>query len=402
MTQHGHAPIPDASQPVNLAGPSRIALIVGAVGFVLFLIGWFVNVTTFYQAYLMAFFFWLNMSLGCLALIMIQHLSGGRWGMTIRRAAEAGIRTLPMMAALFVPLALFGVYRLYEWADPALVASDHVVQHKAPWLNVAGWQIRAVIYFALWIGAGTLLVRASRRQDATGDPNVRRTYARVSAVGGILYFFSMTLASVDWGMSLDVHWFSTMYGVIFIIGQALGAMALLLFTLILLSRYEPLKTLFRVDAMHDLGKLMLAFTMLWAYVSFSQYLIVYSANLKEEIPYYIRRGHGGWEFLSVALIALNFFLPFVVLLSRTVKRTRSLLLWVAALVVALRFLDIFWTLAPSMRGDSMAAAISWMDFAGMIAIGGLWVALFLRNLSTTALLPFRDPKFEEAIVHGGH
>lgn len=393
---------PDLTAKPDTGRAANIAFGVGVAATAVLFAGYFSNPKTFYQAYLMGFLFWVNMALGCLALVMVQHLTGGAWGVMIRRMAEAGIRTLPMMAVLFVPLGLFGVHKLYKWSNPEIVAVDHVLQHKAPYLNVPGFQIRALVYFALWCGIGYLLVRLSRRQDATGEPGLGRTFARVSAVGGILYFVSMTFASVDWGMSLDPHWFSSMYGVIFIIGQALGAVALLLVTGILLARSEPMRSVFRTDVMHDLGKLMLAFTMLWAYVCFSQYLIIYSANLKEEIPYYIRRGQGGWEFVTVLLVACNFVLPFMVLLSRDVKRSRRMLLWVAVWVAALRYLDLYWMLAPSMRGDSLAGALTWMDAAALAGIGGLWLGMFLRGLGSQPVVPARDPAFQEAMAHGGH
>ncbi len=392
-----HADLNIRPQTGKAAG---LAFAAGIAGVAAMGLGYAADAKTFHQAFLMAFVFWVNMSLGCLAVVILHHMTGGGWGLMIRRIGEAGIKTLPLMALLFVPLALVGVHSLYKWADPQIVKADHIIQHKAPYLNVAAFQARGAIYFALWILSGLALVRLSRRQDETGDPGILRRFQWVAAPAGILYFLTATFSSVDWGMSLDPHWFSTMYGVIFIIGQGLGALALMLAVAILLARTGPLRGVLRTEYLHDLGKLMLAFTMLWAYVSFSQFLIVYSANIKEEIPYYIRRFHGGWEYLSVALIAFNFAVPFLVLLSRDLKRNPRPLLAVALYVIVFRFADIFWTLAPSMRGD--AFRVHWMDFAALAGIGGLWLGVFLKSLATRPAVPVNDPRLEEALANGGH
>src|SRR5947209_6435924 len=285
----------------ELAPRQRQLLIAGAAGLAVSVVGLIVNVTQFLQSYLMAYMFVLGIALGSLALGMVHQLSGGAWGVVIRRPIGAATRTLPVLTLLFLPIA-FGMHRLYGWTDSVLVARDEVLQHKHLYLNAPFFVLRAAIYFAVWNILTYFLNAWSLEQDETADPRLARRMQILSAGGLVAYGLTITFASFDWLMSLEPHWFSTIYGVLILGGQGLSAMAFLIVALVWLSRRKPLDAIIVPAHFHDLGNLMLAFVMLWAYFSFSQYLIIWSGNLPEEIAWYLHRLRGGWQAIGLALV----------------------------------------------------------------------------------------------------
>ncbi len=384
-----------------LAGLNRLrrpALAAACVGLLITLIGAWLDLDQFFRAYLFGWLFWAGVALGCLAIVMIQHVTGGAWGLVIRRILEAATRTLPWMALLFVPL-LFGLPRLYAWARPGEVAADPLLQHKQPYLNVSFFTVRAAIYFASWIGLVWLLNRMSRAQDKTGDEKLVRRFQLVSAPGLLLFVLTMTFASVDWVMSLEPHWFSTIYGVLLMSGMAVSAFSFAIAMLVLLAREEPLSGVITANHMHDLGKLLFAFVMVWAYFALSQFLIAYGGNLPEEIPWYLRRLQGGWEWVGLAVILLHFALPFLLLLMRRVKRDAGRLVKVALLVFGIRIVDLYWMMAPAW-GEPGRFQVHWLDIGAPVALGGFWLWLFARELGRMPLLPMRDPYLQEALSDG--
>jgi len=386
------------SEP-DFAGSQRVALIVGVVGLGLCLLGAMANPEQFFRSYLLAFLFWFGLALGSLPLMMLHHMTGGAWGLVIRRTLEAATRTLPLVALLFLPV-LFGVHSLYEWARPEVVAADEILRHKAPYLNVAFWRVRAVVYFAIWIGLALRLSSWSREQDRTGDVRLARKMQMLSGPGVVFYFLAMTFAAIDWVMSLDPHWYSSMFGPLLMIGQVLNAFAFAIVALVLLSRYKPLADVVRPDIFHDLGKFLLAFVMVWAYFSFSQYLITWAGNLPEEIHWYLNHAKGGWLWLGLAIIVLHFFLPFLLLLSRDLKRNAPLLAAVAGGIMVMRFVEIFWTVTPIFHPEQLT--VHWMDLAAPAGVGGLWFWMFLGELKSQPLLPLHDPFMGEAFENVGH
>jgi hypothetical protein len=382
--------------PSQLDGVQRRAVLVGGIGAAVCVIGGLLSPEQFFRSYLVAYVFWIGIALGCMALVMLQHLTGGAWGLVIRRLLEAGTGTLPWMALLFLPLAV-GLRHVFVWARPEVVAADPILLHKSPYLNVPFFLARAALYFAIWCSWSYLLNRLSVEQDRTGDARITRKLQLLSGPGIVLYVLTMTFASVDWVMSLEPHWFSTIFGVLLVAGQTLGAFALAITALILLARYNPLQEAVSGNHLHDLGKLMLAFVMVWAYFSFSQFLIIWSGNLPEEIPWYLRRMTGGWQWVALSLIVFHFALPFVLLLSRSLKRSRTLLIRVAALVFAMRLLDTFWMTIPAFHEGALR--LHWMDLATTISLGGIFMALCVRRLKQSPLLPVRDPYLKEALSH---
>jgi hypothetical protein len=341
--------------------------------------------------------FFLGVTLGSMALNMLQYLSGGAWGIVIRRFCEAASRTLPLLAVLFLPIVA-GIPVLYEWSNPAMVARDEILRHKHAYLNVPFFLIRAVLYFAGWIVLSHLLNKWSREQDETGSRALNRRLQLISGPGLVWWALSVTFMSIDWVLSVNPHWFSTIFGLLFMAGQGLNAMAFVIMLTVILARRKPLADVITPRHLHDLGKLMLALVMVWAYFSFSQFLIIWSGNLAEEIPWYARRLHGGWQFVGLALVFLHFALPFALLLSREVKRSAQLILGVSVVVIAMRFVDLYWLVMPDFRQGGFG--VSWLDLAAPAALGGIWLWAFTAQLDKRPLLPIRDPHLQEALEHG--
>jgi hypothetical protein len=383
----------DAAIP-ELAGLQRRALIAAAAAGAISLVGLVVEPVQFFQSYLMAYSLCLGASLGCLALGMVHQLSGGAWGVLIRRPIGAASRVLPVLTVLFLPI-VFGIHHLYIWADPQIVAHDEVLQHKHLYLNVPFFLIRAALYFLVWNGLVYFLNRWSLEQDATGDPRLARRMQKASAGGLLAYGITITFASFDWLMSLDPHWYSTIYGVLIMGGQGLTALAVLTVVLVWLSRRPPLEGIVQPAHLHDLGNLMLAFTMLWAYFSFSQYLIIWAGNLPQEIDWYLHRSFTSWRFVAVALMAFHFAVPFVVLLSRRVKRQAATMLEIALWILFARVVDLFWLIAPAFHRNGVS--VSWLDVTLPAALVASWLGAFVWQLRGRAILPVHDPQFDETL-----
>lgn len=391
--------------PREIGRYHRLALIVGAVFLLLLILGAFLpaigGVDQFFRSYLVGYIFWVGVTLGCLGLLMLQHLTGGAWGLSIRRVLEAGTRVLPLMLLLFLPIAIFGLSHLYEWMhinDVTEPAVRKILEKKKPYLNPTFFLIRTALYFAIWMGLMFLLNKWSAEQDRTAERQYSKKMQFLSGPGIILFVLTVTFASVDWVMSLNPEWFSTIYGLLYVAGWVLSAFSLVIAVMVYLATRKPLEGIVQAPHFHDLGKLLLAFVMLWAYFSFSQFLIIWSGNIPEETKWYLHRLRGGWGWVGIALVLLNFALPFVLLLSRDLKRNARRLATIAGLIFVMRMVDTFWLVEPEFNRAHFR--FSWMDIAAPIALGGLWLAFFIWQLSLRPLLPFNDPNFEEAVEHG--
>ncbi len=387
--------------PPNMSDIQKRALVAGIVFLVILMAGAFVNARQFFQAYLIGWTFWTGIAVGSLALLMLQHLTGGGWGLVIRRSLEAATRTLPLMAVLFIPVVI-GAHSIYhEWMDPAEVAKHPAVQSKASYLNLPFFTVRAAIYFGIWIALAFFLNKWSLAQDRTADNRYTKNMRVLSGGGMVALIFSVTFASIDWYMSIEPEWFSTIYGFIFVAAWTLSALAFVIAVMARLVREEPMRRIVAPLHFHDLGKLLLALVMLWAYFAFSQFLIIWSGNLPEEITWYLRRIYGGWGVLIVTIGILHFFAPFLFLLSRGIKRNPGKLVFVAALVLVMRSVDLLWMLAPAFQHRMWIL----MDVAALIGFGGLWLAFFTWQLGKRSLIPINDPQFESTLeqMHaGGH
>ncbi len=374
----------------------RYALVCGVIGAIAAVAVGFRDTQQFLRSYLFAFIYWLVIPLGCMGVLMLHHLTGGRWGLPIRRILEAASRTIGLMAILFIPV-LFGLTKLYMWADPSVVAGDAVLMDKRWWLNPTGFVVRYFIYFALWLLIAGLLNKWSREQDATGNPELADRMSALSAPGVVVWAFVVTGAAVDWVMSLEPHWYSTIYGLLFVVIGALAGFAFTLYMLSVLSEYPPVKDSVERKHYNDLGNILLAFVMLWAYLSFSQLLIIWAGNLKEEIPWYQQRAFGGWQPVGVALVVFHFFVPWLLLLQRGVKRKLRTLSIVCLWIVTLTIVDVYWIIAPSW--DKTAPHVRLTDIFAFLGIGGLWLAFFAWQLKRLPLLPLHDPRFEGVLLH---
>jgi hypothetical protein len=378
----------------ELAGLQRRFLLAGALGAAVSLAGLLVNVRQFFQSYLMAYMLCLGLTLGCLALGMLHQLSGGAWGVVLRRPIGAASRVLPVMTALFLPIA-FGMKQLYPWTSADLVAASELLQHKQLYLNIPFFLARAAVYFIVWNALAYFLNAWSLEQDQDPDPRIARRMQRISAAGLLGYGLTITFASFDWMMSLDPEWFSTMYGVLIIGGQNLSAMAFLITMVAWLSRRAPLDRIVQPAHFHDLGNLLLAFVMLWAYFSFSQYLIIWAGNLPLEISWYQHRVGTTWRAVGVCLILFHFAVPFVLLLSRATKREPGAIVKVAALILVVRVLDLFWLIAPAFHEQGVS--VSWLDVVLPLSLGAIWLGCFFWQLRGRAILPVHDPEFGETL-----
>jgi hypothetical protein len=378
------------------------ALAVGAAGLLATVAGGLAAPDQFFRSYLFAFLFWVGVGVGCLSILMIHHQSGGMWGLAIRRILEAGSRVLMLAALAFLPLA-FGLGRLFEWARPEEVARSAALQNKQAYLNVPFFLGRAAFYFAVWAALAHLLGRWSAALDAGADHGRVSGRLRSLSGGGLLLMgLTITFASVDWAMSLNPHWFSTVYGILFMVGMALSALALVIVVVAWLGRERPLLDVVTKETIHDLGKLLLAFVMLWAYISVSQFLIIWSGNLPEEIPWYLRRLHGGWQYLALGLVLFHFALPFLLLLSRELKRNARALGLLAVALLAMRLVDLYWLVAPDLGGHGgHGFAVHWMDLTAPLGLGGLWVAAFAGQLRSRPLVPLGEPEVRARLEAAG-
>jgi hypothetical protein len=311
----------------------------------------------------------------------------------IRRVLESATRTLPFMALLFLPV-LLGVHQLYEWSHAGVVAHDVILQRKSPYLNVPFFVVRAAAYFAAWSVVVYFMNRWSLEQDECASPAVALRLEQLSRGGLVLIGLTMSFAAIDWMMSIEPHWFSTIYGMLVMGGQVVSAMAFAIPVLALLSAEgAPLAGIVKRDQVHDLGKLLFAFVMVWTYFNLSQFLIVWSANLPEEIPWYLKRTEGGWQYVAIAIVLVHFVLPFAVLLSRDLKRNPRQLAVIASIVIVARWVDLFWMVTPAFHPGHLTA--HWMDVAAPVGVGGLWFWMFVRQLKGRSLLAVHDPSLPE-------
>lgn len=377
-----------------------IAAFVGVPFLALLIAGYFIaGSEQFLRSYLVGMIFWWSMSMGCLVLLMIHMVSGGAWGVVIRRPLEAGVRAIPVMWLCFLPLLIFAP-KLYLWAQPAH-AADKVVMLKHLYLNVPFLWIRWVVYGLIWCGLSVILTRLSDREDTEKAWQISSAMEKWSGPGIVIYFITVTFAAIDFLMSLDVTWASTIYGFMICAGQGLSAMALVVAVLVLCAKFEPMKHALTARHLHDLGKLMLALVMMWAYLSFSQYLIIYSGNLPNEISWYVRRLNGGWEWVGLVILLLHFALPFSLLLSQQLKRNPVTISKIAIFIVFIRVVDVYWLVEPNFTDlNHPAFSLSWLDFVAPIGFGGLWLALFFNALPKRPLLPLGYPDLKKALSHG--
>ncbi len=360
-----------------------VGIITGALSLVL----WIYRPQIFYPAYLTGFIYWIHFSLGALAILMLSHVTGGSWGVVIRRILEAMCLAFPILAVAFIPI-LVGMQTYFPWAIAANVANDAALQHKALYLNIPFFIGRAIFYFGVWALLAHRLRTLSLEEDRLNRDedleNHSRKLQRLSAPGLIVFGLTVTFASVDWIMSLEPHWFSTAFGLLFMGGCGAGVFALSILLLGRMLKHRPFLMNIKADHLHDLGKFLLAFVMLWAYLAFSQFLIIWSGNLPEETPWYLHRQSHGWQWIALLLIGFHFLTPLMVLLSRKVKRQRQPLMFVASGLLIMRYLDLYWHIMPNFKTHGLYHVLSVIP---LVAIGSWWAWKVMSQLQQAPLLP---------------
>ena len=383
---------------LDLRRARKIALLCGVVLLIASVIGAFFSPVEFFHSYLFGYLFWIGLTLGSMAIVMIQYLTGGAWGVITRRTLESAMRTLPLLVLLFIPIAV-GMPDLYDWAHADRVNRDPVLLHRYIYLNPDMFVARAVVYFIIWMLFAYFLDKWSGEEDRRGDQTTR--LARLSAPGLIVYTFTVTFAAIDWAESLQSHWFSTIWGFIFIVGQGLTAIAFAIAITALLSRREPMSGAVKPAHFHDLGKLLLMFVMLWGYLAFSQLIIIWSGNLTDEIPWYLPTFGTTWGWVGgLGLILFQFLIPFLLLLSRPLKKSPKMLCGVVGILIVMRFVDLFWLVMPQYYTHGFR--LHWLNFSVPLSLGGFWIAAFLWQLKKRPLLPLGAPNLEKALAHGQH
>jgi hypothetical protein len=392
--------------PSSVNRVQSLGFIVGGVAAVLAVVGAFIAPANFYRAYLVGFLFVLALTLGSLGLVMLQHLTGGLWGVIIRRPAEAASRNIWLILLMFIPIVL-GMKYYYSgndeqtgWLNSPKTGEHALTAWQQGYLTTHGFFVRAVVYFAVWFLLVWLFNAFSRMQDESPDDRmIRLRFKRFSGPGIILYVLTLTFAVIDWVMSISPHWASTIYGFLFVAGEAITAMCLMILTIVHLSRSEPFSGFLKKRNFHDLGKLLFAFNMLWAYFGFSQLLIIWSGNQPEEITFYRTRLYGQWGVVAVVVLLFTFALPFLVLLSSDVKKSASLLPKVAIWMLFFRLVDLYWMTRPEFTSSAVP---TWLDFVVPAALIGLWVGFYAMNLKQRPILPLGDPKLAEVLAHHEH
>lgn len=377
---------------------ARIGILVGAAGLAVSLI-WGRSAEDlghrFFHAYLVSFTFFLSLSLGGLFFVILQHLTRSGWSVVLRRLAECIASNLWLLAVLALPI-IPGIRHLYHWADADAVARDHLLHGKEPYLNVPFFLVRLTIYFVVWIALAAFFRRNSVRQDATGEVGLTLRMQKWSAPGMLLFGVTITFAAFDLLMSLDPHWYSTIFGVYYFSGGVLGFFALLTLTALLLQRSGRLTGVVTAEHYHDLGKLVFAFSIFWAYIAFSQYMLIWYADIPEETVWYLRRQSGEWAFVGLILLFGHFVVPFLVLMSRGAKRRTLVFAACSVWVLLMHLVDVYWLVMP--QAAPMSAKPAVVDVACLIGVGGLYIAGIALSLRRQALVPLRDPRLGESLT----
>lgn len=374
------------------------ALLMGSLSMIASCVGALSDPTRFFQSYLFSYMFWIDVTLGSLLLLMIYPLTGGTWGAATRRIIQASTSTLSWMTLLFLPI-VFGMSKIYPWLDPAQM-NDPKIVHKAAYLNIPAFCLRAAFYFAVWNALNYFTSRWSRGVEKEGDILTQAKLRSLSAGGLVAYALTASFASFDWQMSLEPRWYSTIYGMIYCSAQALSAFSFALIVFVAVTRKTENEKLFPVKTRRDLGSLLLTMVIVWAYLTFMQYLVIWMGNLPEEATWFVHRVHGGWQVLAVLLITFQFGLPFCALLFRNSKDNLQNLAIIAWVVFLLRIVDRYWNIMPSLYPSRVA--VHWQDLLTFIGIGGFWMTAFIRTLKRYPLFATQDTDWPAQPIQEAH
>ena len=389
---------PDVVRP-KIDRAQRAGIIAGAIGLLALVSFGSRDWDQFFRSYLFAYIFAMSFAMGSLAILQLHHMTGGRWGLPIRRILEAGSRTIPVMTVFFIPV-LIGIKKIYPWAaHPESLGDEPITHFRRMWLQPGFFIGRAVVYFAIWNLLAYLLNKWSAEQDRTGDVRLKQRMSSLAAPGTVLWALSWSWAMLDWVMSLEPTWFSSIYGMIFMVIACLAAVSFSAIMLRMLNDYEPLRESYQPSHLNDIGNLMLAFTLLWTYMSFAQFLIIWSGNLKQEITWYKVRAYTSWGYVGAALLIFHFFIPFFILLQRRVKRRVERLAVLAVWMLLITLVDVLWIVVPAFENRKSGFHVSPSDIVAVIGLFGVWLATYMVQLKRMPLLPLHDPRFEGVLEH---
>ncbi|QDU07170.1 quinol:cytochrome C oxidoreductase [Gimesia aquarii] len=387
--------------------PMKVALGCSVLLPVAFVLGFLMDNGTelFAFSYLQSTFFFLSISLGALFFVLIQQLTRAGWSVVLRRISEfisMGVIPLAVLVLPIVLVTLSGSDILYQWASSKNVAGDHLLQAKAPYLNSGFFALRYVIYFGSWIFLARFFLNKSVAQDENGDPELTLLMERRSGPALLLYAFTISFAAIDFIMSLDAHWFSTIFGVYYFAAGLVGFFSTLAITLIYLRSKGLLQEPINVEHLHDVGKLLFAFNCFWAYIAISQYLLIWYANIPEETVFFLHRQEHGWGIISLILVIGHFAIPFVFFMSRWMKRNPKTLFFWAAYLLVMNWIDIFWLVMPNVKSGSgdflgVSFAMILMNICCTVGVGGIYVAGLLKFAGQKSVMPVRDPRLEESL-----
>ncbi|MBD3377187.1 hypothetical protein GF406_19310 [candidate division KSB1 bacterium] len=378
---------------------SRISLIIGAVFLALSVIGFFVDKNQFFFSYQVAFTFWLSIGLGGLFLTLLHHVFGATWSIVLRRIMETIMSVLPWMVLFFLPM-LLGLHELFHWTHSDAVAHDPLLQQKQPYLNVPFFIIRAVIYFSVWIYLARWFYKKSVDQDKEYDHKQAHRLRQVAAPAIILFALTLTFAAFDWMMSLDPHWYSTIYGVYYFAGSTLATISILIIFTRTIQAKGGMKNVLNLDHYHDMGKMLFTFVVFWAYIAFSQYFLIWYANIPEETLYYFHRWEGNWKTISLIIVFGKFVIPFLILITRSSKRNLTFLTTISLWLLLMQWLDLYWMIMPTLHPHS--THFSWLDVTTLLGIGGVFVGLFFNKVQKQEIVPVNDPKLPQSLEFTTH
>ena len=397
MSKHHHHDAPKDSYDFPVATWEKgrnLLLALFVISWVAALAGFSVDPKQFFPSYLVAFFFGAGIVIGSALFIMIQHLTGSAWSVPLRRLMENIMMSMPILALLFIPVA-FGLHELYEWSHADVVAKDALLLKKSAFLNPTAFYIRAVFYFAIWSYWAWRLSSWSRAQDKSKDLNLTFKSERISAPGMLLFFLSASLASVDWVMSLQPHWYSTIFGIYCMAGGMWAFFAILTFTLLRLRASGILANSVTIEHYHDMGKWMFALTVFWAYIAFSQYMLIWYANMPEETSFFMVRRSGTWEMVSAVLLFGHFAATFLILLARASKRSLNVLRFVTVWILCMHYVDVYWLVMPNFSKAGISP--HWMDLACFAAVMSTLALGFWWRLRSAPIMPIGDPRFQKGL-----
>jgi hypothetical protein len=375
-------------------GPVFLGLgILGAVGCA---VSYMQNRTDFFASYLTAVAYFLALALGTLFFVMVQHLARAGWSTTVRRLAETVAGNLMWMPLFMLPLA-FGLHELFPWLNPEMRAHDLLLQKKSTYLNISFFTVRQIFYLAVWWVLSWYFLRTSTKQDTSGDSSLTPIMGKVAAGGLALFALTETFWAFDWIMSLEPHWFSTMFGVYYFAGAIVGQYCVLILFTTIVRKASGRKDVYNMEHYHDMGKLLFGHNVFWTYIGFSQFFLIYYANIPEETIFFLHRAEGSWKVISLMLPWCHFAIPFLYLMSWHVKRNVYAVCVGAAWLLTMCYIDIYWLIQPNFHHHGAHFGLS--DVSSILMVGGFFVFLIINRFKTYNFIPAGDPRLKECLTY---